>query len=244
MIETCITLLAAHLISDFVLQWDWMVANKHKPRVLIAHVLIVGFTTAALLGARDAQAYLAVLIIVITHLLIDKWKLKQRDTMLAFVADQLAHVAVIAVVAICLPKLAQNGLWALLPGDMQADYFRFLVVISGIVIAVPLGGIMIKKLIKPIVPSSSLGAQGPQNVGRYIGWLERALTFGFIMVGKPEGVGFLLAAKSVLRFGDLQNNQQHRSQAEYIIVGTFLSFGWALLIAYASLLVAARYATS
>jgi hypothetical protein len=242
MVETFTALFAAHLIADFVLQWDWMVRNKRKSIVLAGHVAIVGLATALLLGARSGQAALAVLIIVLTHLLIDRWKLRRGDTTATFLADQVAHVVVIAVVALCLPDLARNGAWALLPGDMQASYYGLLVFISGLVMAVPLGGILIKKLIAPIAPSSTTGATvGPRNAGRYIGWLERTLTFGFIIVGKPEGVGFLLAAKSVLRIGDLRDPDD-RSQAEYIIIGTFLSFGWALLLGYLTLALARRYA--
>ncbi|MNE74166.1 hypothetical protein D3C80_1702230 [compost metagenome] len=72
--------------------------------------------------------------------------------------------------------------------------------------------------------------QGIENGGRYIGWLERGLTFVFFMIGHPEGVGFLLAAKSVLRFGDIATAKE-REHTEYVIIGTMLSFGWALVVA-------------
>ena len=41
------------------------------------------------------------------------------------------------------------------------------------------------------------------------------------------GVGFLVAAKSVFRFGEL-TNQQNRLEAEYITIGTLMSFSWGL----------------
>ena len=50
-----------------------------------------------------------------------------------------------------------------------------------------------------------------------------------LLINQPNGIGFLLAAKSVLRFGEIKDTSQ-RKMAEYIIIGTFLSFGWALLI--------------
>jgi len=50
-----------------------------------------------------------------------------------------------------------------------------------------------------------------------------------LLINQPNGIGFLLAAKSVLRFGEIKDSSQ-RKMAEYIIIGTFLSFGWALLI--------------
>ena len=45
-----------------------------------------------------------------------------------------------------------------------------------------------------------------------------------------EGIGFLLAAKSVFRFGDL-NNSKDRNLTEYVLIGTLLSFGIAIIIA-------------
>lgn len=66
------------------------------------------------------------------------------------------------------------------------------------------------------------------NAGRYIGILERLLVLIFILVGRWEGVGFLIATKSVFRFGDLKESQD-RKLTEYILIGTFLSFGFAFV---------------
>jgi hypothetical protein len=65
--------------------------------------------------------------------------------------------------------------------------------------------------------------------GQYIGWLERILVMLLVLMEQPNGIGFLIAAKSILRFGEIKDASQ-RKVAEYIIIGTFLSFGWALLI--------------
>jgi len=51
-----------------------------------------------------------------------------------------------------------------------------------------------------------------------------------VLINQPAGVGFLITAKSILRFGDVKESAQ-RKLTEYIIIGTFLSFGWGLLIA-------------
>lgn len=68
------------------------------------------------------------------------------------------------------------------------------------------------------------------NAGRYIGMLERLFIFVFILSGELSAIGFLLAAKSVFRFGDL-SKAKDRKLTEYILIGTFLSFGLAILIA-------------
>ncbi|MCR9201811.1 MAG: hypothetical protein NXI04_24460 [Planctomycetaceae bacterium] len=51
-----------------------------------------------------------------------------------------------------------------------------------------------------------------------------------VIIGQPSGIGFLIAARSILRFGEIKD-ANHRKVAEYTIIGTFLSFGWAILIA-------------
>lgn len=68
--------------------------------------------------------------------------------------------------------------------------------------------------------------------GAVIGCLERLLIYLFVMSDQAGAVGFLIAAKSVFRFGEL-SQQQHRLEAEYITIGTLLSFvvGFAIAMA-------------
>ena len=55
------------------------------------------------------------------------------------------------------------------------------------------------------------------------------LIFAFLLIGQPEGVGLLIAAKSILRFGAVKDD---RAMSEYVIIGTLASFGWAMLTGY------------
>jgi hypothetical protein len=57
--------------------------------------------------------------------------------------------------------------------------------------------------------------------------LERLLIYCFILTGHFEAIGFLLAAKSIFRFGDLKEAQD-RKLTEYVLIGTLLSFGIAI----------------
>ncbi|MGB1309321.1 MAG: DUF3307 domain-containing protein, partial [Oceanihabitans sp.] len=72
------------------------------------------------------------------------------------------------------------------------------------------------------------GNESLKDAGRYIGILERILVFLFIVVGHWEAVGFLITAKSVFRFGDLKESK-HRKLTEYILIGTLISFGIAII---------------
>ena len=63
-----------------------------------------------------------------------------------------------------------------------------------------------------------------KNAGALIGNLERILTIIFVIIGQYEAIGFIIAAKSILRFKDTDT-----AKTEYVLAGTFLSFGIALL---------------
>jgi hypothetical protein len=67
---------------------------------------------------------------------------------------------------------------------------------------------------------------------KYIGMLERILIFVFIVMNQWEGVGFLIAIKSVFRFGDSLKNTD-KKLSEFYFLGTLLSFGIAIGIALA-----------
>ena len=71
MIETFTALLFAHVLADFVLQTNWMVASKRQPAAMAAHVVVVGLAAIASLGTI-APVLLA---LVAAHLLIDLVKI-------------------------------------------------------------------------------------------------------------------------------------------------------------------------
>ena len=82
-----------------------------------------------------------------------------------------------------------------------------------------------EQVIEPI--STSL-----KGVGKLIGWLERFLVLCFIGIGYYQGIGFVLAAKSILRWGEIKSDRDQRF-GEYVIVGTLLSFSCALVVGLA-----------
>ncbi len=67
-----------------------------------------------------------------------------------------------------------------------------------------------------------------EDAGTYIGILERLLVFVFIILNQWAAVGFLIAAKSVFRFGDLSAAKE-RKLTEYVLIGTLISFGIAII---------------
>lgn len=233
MIETFLLLLTGHLLGDFVFQSDALIARKKTLRGLTEHVAIVTGLPLLVLAPASPLAVAPLVLMAVSHFAMDYAKTRWLgDRLWSFSLDQAVHIAVLVALALAWPDLARQSLWGMAPSDVQLQIYAVLSVVCGAVVGVPVGGVVIKKLVEPLAPPSA-PIIGMRSAGRYIGWLERGLTITFILIGHPEGVGFLLAAKSILRFRDVQD-QTDRHQAEYIIIGTFLSFGWALFAALAT----------
>lgn len=232
MAETFLVLLTGHLIGDFVLQTRYILEHKKNPAVLSLHVGLVTLSSAALLGAWHGPI---LGIIFITHLLMDAVKVYLLpSTASTFLFDQAVHVLVMIGVTLVYPMAFHNGAWPALLSEAQlAEFLRLVTLGSGLVAGIRVGGIFIdiatQSLVDQLSDSPEL-TRGLKHGGRYIGWLERALIMLLYFIGEPSGIGLLLTAKSILRFGEIKNSS-HRKLTEYIIIGTLMSFGWALLAA-------------
>jgi hypothetical protein len=58
--------------------------------------------------------------------------------------------------------------------------------------------------------------------------IERLFVLVFIVMGRWDAIGLLITAKSVFRFNDLKESNS-RKLTEYILIGTLVSFGLAIL---------------
>ncbi len=225
MLILTLKLLLAHILGDFALQpnkWDKSKRElKEKSPFLYWHILVHAITLLLLLKF-DTCFLLGICIILISHYIIDLSKLyllKKKNEQVLFFADQFLHILVIIGVS-----------YSYFPTELKMDnYFtpKFISLVIAILLITSVTSICMKVLIsnwKPIEKKTL------KNAGTYIGMLERLFIFGFIVIDYWEGVGFLLAAKSVFRFGDLSNTED-RNLTEYILIGTLLSFGIAVLIA-------------
>lgn len=223
--ETLAALLFAHVLADFVLQTNWMVANKQRPGGLALHGLVVLATAVAATGAVD----LGVLWLTALHVAIDAIKARARRGLGAFLLDQAGHLATIAALAIWRPMIWSDGLWA-----GQAALPGLMLLAAGAILATRAGGFAVSYLMEPFADHlpADVTAESLPGAGRVIGLLERGLIFALILLGQPAGVGLLIAAKSILRFGAVKDD---RALSEYVIIGTLASFTWAILVAYGTL---------
>lgn len=225
MIALAIKLILAHFVGDFLLQPQKCVTHKetykHKSKYLYFHILVHLVALIVVLKA-NLNYWLGVLIILISHYIFDVLKLHLKSKMnprILFGLDQLAHLVVIALVI----KIYNN--YNL---DFEVLYeTKFLLFLTSIVGITYVSAILMKTIISKWDLTEYTEKASLEKAGAYIGMLERLFVFAFIITNHWEGIGFLIAAKSVFRFSDL-SKATDRKLTEYILIGTLLSFGLAM----------------
>lgn len=222
-----IKLILAHLLGDFIFQPNAWVADKEKKKAgsiyLYFHTLL--HFALILLLLWNLNLWWIAALVAATHFLIDLAKLqyqKPKTKKNWFFMDQLLHIAVIAAISLYVNHFDFSFI----------NNSNFLKILAGAVFVTVPSSIIVKTLVSswtPVTPNpTSPQTESLANAGKYIGILERLLVFIFIVVNHWEGVGFMIAAKSVFRFSDLAEAKQ-RKLTEYVLIGTLLSFGIAIV---------------
>ncbi|MDE5584843.1 MAG: DUF3307 domain-containing protein [Muribaculaceae bacterium] len=231
MILLLIKLILAHLLGDFILQSDKLCNMRYSDNVSERlstngiHSLIQATLSYLFIGIWNL--WILPVIIFISHFLIDFLKSRYgRRRLPDFICDQAAHYVIIYL------------LWRLMLSDIpisdmasKISQTAWIVFTAYIAILTPTS-ILVKSFMEynSWIPTNS-SLKGLPNAGKWIGFLERILILTFIFTENIEGIGFLLAAKSIFRFGEL-NRSKDLKVTEYVLIGTFSSFTVAILTGY------------
>lgn len=220
-----VKLLLAHLIGDFLLQPTSWVNDKEKKKYksyyLYIHTFLHGLIAWILVGAKDFL-WFAILLAVL-HGFIDFLKLyfqTKKTKRIWFSIDQALYLVVIVLITMIYTNFEV---------DLTIYSHYFWIVLTAVILLTKPTSILIKNIISIWSPENKAKDNSLENAGNYIGILERLFVFCFIITGHFEAIGFLLAAKSIFRFGDLKEAKD-RKLTEYVLIGTLLSLGIALLI--------------
>jgi len=222
-------LVLAHVLTDFVFQNNNMVQHKrtHKEKswILYVHSLLAGVLTYVVL--QEWTRFLVPIVIVITHFIIDLWKLyKVQDNLKYFIIDQLLHFGILIIAWLYLIQ----GFYSVLPTieTFFSSTKQLAILIGYLLVIFPVGFIIGKSTERW---QQEIAAEGEQNslkkAGRYIGIFERILVLTFILINNFSAIGFLIGAKSILRFSD---SKGARKQTEYVLIGTLMSFAICIII--------------
>lgn len=233
MITVLLKFILSHIIGDFVLQNNFLV-QKRKENVfyLILHILIHLVVMLGLFYNNLPEMTWSIALVTCTHLTIDSLKIwieRQWNfkPILLFCIDQILHLGIICAVVFNMYGFPQDVLSNLL-SNQSLVYFI---------------GILLLAVVSPIFLRLFFSRWNTVNefqekrndtlqyAGTMIGIMERLIIVFFIQINFLEGIGFLLAAKSIFRFGDLANAKDTKF-TEYVLLGTLMSFVIAIVIGF------------
>ncbi|NKI27286.1 DUF3307 domain-containing protein [Arenibacter sp. 6A1] len=218
-------LFLAHLIGDFLLQpTRWVIhkeVHKIRSKYLYLHILVHFVLTMILLW--NLTLWFWVVLLVVSHYLIDVAKLYInpwfKNKSIPFFIDQFLHLLVVYVCAYTSDVVPHT-----LALMQQIDW----PLVTAIIFVGFPSSIIMTKLMEGMANKIELDHKSLPNAGKYIGIIERLFVFVFMIMGRWEVIGLLITAKSVFRFNDLKESNS-RKLTEYILIGTLLSFGLAII---------------
>ena len=245
-----INLMIAHVVGDFFCQTEKSCHRKLDKGLRCADMYIHAFIIFVLSWAVVWQYSFGwvAFVIAFLHLLIDTLKValekkimvkdgneekiclgKSRFGIWPFLADQLLHVIVICVISYW---WFDSTTWNQFPFiemmGIKAVCFVLALMLcckpANILIRYILGYCKVKGL-QTYEDHSSFKS------GALIGTLERWLIIFFMCLQQYEAIGFLIAAKSILRFSETRESEK----SEYVLAGTLLSLtiavgcGWVIM---------------
>ena len=257
MINLFLRLFAAHLVADFFLQFDCINKGKYCRGFrgilfLFLHGFIHAIVTYLLLAQWDN--WFIPLFIFITHVLTDYAKVSftnrlnsqpNNSGVVPFLLDQFLHVSFLILAVCCYYRM-----WDQIPTsevffatDSCNKYW--LVAISYLLVLKP-SGLLIAMFTKrwrdaihknddsqqktDISADSQPKTEGSlAQAGAWIGYCERVIALSFILMNNLQGIGFLLAAKSIFRFGDLKEGHETK-MTEYVLLGSLISMAIATIV--------------
>lgn len=228
-----VLLILGHVLGDFYFQTDKMVEDKEGySKALIAHgieyMLCMGVILFA--GIEKAQSLFSMWLSTgVIHWIIDACKksmasvswMKKR----LFVLDQLLHFATLVIV------------WRIWGIDLKVQWFvqqdmthlpaKPVLIILGLLCILRPVGLLIEKGEIWDFSKNKPQEKTTKNAGKMIGYLERAIVFFFLLYHQYSAIAFVLTAKSVARFKEIEQDQ---SKAEYYLIGTLMSMVFVLFI--------------
>jgi len=215
----------AHLLADFIFQpqqWCSVKEKKWISKIYFYHVVIV-FVSSWILSF-SFSFWWAALLIALFHLFFDIMKsylfqkrfLKNK----LFFIDQSLHLAMIIGIVFLFSMIQCHD-------PISFISLNYIFIVFALISCTKPANIFIKKFMEAndILP---MNENTLLKAGRIIGSLERIVSFILIAFNQFTAVGFIIGAKSILRFRDLDT-----AKTEYVLIGSLLSFGIAILFGIA-----------
>ena len=225
-----LAMLLAHLVGDYILQWDALAAwkSRHLTGVLV-HGSVVFLATWLFSLPFDPTWWRGVVFIGISHILIDGLQLYVRPAitpLLRFTLDQVAHVAVIWVALTMGGYLEVGRVTAVLAANIHNEHLM-LILLGYAFITMP-AWVIVK-----YVASGLVGGGPPQFPGRtnkYIEILERLLMTTFVALGQFFLIPVIVIPRLVSQWPEVTANKQTTLYLVELFASIVLAVGVGLLL--------------
>lgn len=236
-IKIIIPLITAHFLGDFILQTDSDVKQKQKLKTFTKHIILITSFSYLLLG--NFENYLIPIFIFLTHSIIDFIKIKVRkDNIWTFLIDQFVHIAVLIIIVINVNIFVDMNSQFFWENNFGENYYIILMIIVSLILITKFSGILIEYLIKPlqvkIFREDEHRSSNIPQTGKIIGYLERFIILISVGMNVPAIIGFLITAKSILRYAEIKS-ENDKLFIEYILIGTLFSFALGISFSFLTL---------
>ncbi|MGA9917168.1 hypothetical protein SAMN05444172_5916 [Burkholderia sp. GAS332] len=217
-----LTLLLLHVFLDFVLP-IWRHPSGAAARIVKRIVMAAvhgGMVFAVFWLAREGWRFSSfaggtvALGWALISTVVPRIKLKSAWP---FVLEQSANVMLLTAV-----WLTGEGYWSRVPGYLATlGSAQCLLTLLAYLLMMRPSSMFISSLLRPWLATVN-NSGSLKNAGMLIGYLERTLILTFVLLERWDAIGFLLTAKSILRFNEIKGADQ-RPMSEYVLLGTLLS---------------------
>lgn len=235
-----VLVLLGHVIADFYAQTNKVSEKKEEHvRYLVIHDIFYALCMIPFLLVVFPvySGLLAWLIISLSHALIDwiKIKLAKRRNLplIAFCTDQALHVGIcMSIVAILRGGSPVLDVVSPVISSMGVDSAMTVLVAVVTLFVLWRPAAIFVQLVLGSVRSGTEESAASKNeaqqlkAGRWIGMLERTLIATLTLYGQFDAIAFVLAAKSIARFKQLDDQEF----AECYLVGTLASTAVAIVV--------------
>jgi hypothetical protein len=198
----------AHLVGDYILQWDSLATWKSRSMYgVIAHSLVVTAVTALFALPFAPFWWTGILFISSLHFIIDAVQLQWKPALpplLRFTLDQLAHIAVIIIALIMGGFMTPATVTASLAAAVNSD--RFLLLLTAYAFITMPAWVLIKFVAYGLVKGTAPDFPGMTN--KYIGILERLLIATFVGLGQFILVPLVTAPRFLMEWPNVARSEQ------------------------------------
>jgi len=225
-----LAMLLAHLVGDYILQWDALAAWKSRNLTgVMVHGSVVFLVTWLFSLPFDSAWWPGVVFIGISHILIDGLQVYVRPAiapLLRFTLDQGAHIAVIGVALAVGGYLEVGRVTAVLATNAHNEHLM-LILLGYAFITMP-AWVIVK-----FIASGLVGDGAPQFPGRtnkYIEILERLLMTTFVTLGQFFLIPIIVTPRLVSQWPEVAASKQTTLYLVELFASVALAVGVGLLL--------------